>query len=55
LCSSGPSSKLIISSGIEFLGSGAKHELEIPLSEFSYEELSDDIKRMIQQENKKIH
>jgi hypothetical protein len=45
--SPGPSSKIVISSGVELLGTGAKHELEIPLSEISYEELSEDIKRMI--------
>ena len=35
-----------ISSGIEILGTGAKHIVTIPLQEISYEELKDDLIRI---------
>ncbi len=35
-----------ISSGIEILGTGAKHIVTIPLQEISYDELKDDLKRI---------
>ena len=43
----GPSSKIIVSTGIDLFGTGVKHELEIPISAISYDEINDDLKRFI--------
>jgi len=43
--SSGPSSKIVISTGINFFGTGVKHELEIPISDISYDGINEDLKR----------
>lgn len=52
--SPGPSSKIIISTGVEILGTGAKHQLEIPLSAITYGELSDDLRDLIPNSNKTL-
>lgn len=44
--SPGPSSDIVISTGINLLGTGAKHEIKIPLSNISYDEISDDLKNL---------
>jgi hypothetical protein len=43
---SGIREEIEISSGIEILGTGAKHIVTIPLQEISYDELKDDLKRI---------
>jgi len=43
--SQGPSSKIVISTGIDLFGTGIKHELEIPISAISYDGIYDDLKQ----------
>ena len=52
--SPGLSSYIIISSGIDIFGTGAKYEMKIPISEISYDEISDDLKKLGQNPNNSL-